>query len=132
MTKDEQYEQYVGAARAMGAEHARNAASWAADGNSDVEERSKVLAMLRDGDPAVWDYLPAQPDLSGQWADSPTPRSLFEEITGLDAHLEATWNVDAYNEVCDAIADAYEEAVSETFEPACEAELMTFCGEVQS
>jgi hypothetical protein len=120
---------WIREAKALGVEHAHNAADWAYDGNSSEAERSKVLAMLKDGDPAAYDYLPQQPNLSGEWADSLTPRSLFERITGLDAHAEATWSIDAYNAVCDALCDAYEAGVSEIFGPACEAALIDFCGQ---
>jgi hypothetical protein len=122
-----QQEQWIKEAKALGETHGRDAASYVYDGNSDVKERQKVLAMLREGDPAVWDYLPQQPNLSGEWADSLTPRSLFIEVTGLDAHAEATYNVDAYGNVCDALCEAYEEGVSETFESTCETELIKFC-----
>jgi hypothetical protein len=121
-------DQWTADARALGIEHATNAASWTYDGNSDIAERTRVLGMLRDGDPAVWDYLPAQPNLSGEWADAPTPRSLFEEITGLDAHAEATYNVEAYALVSGALCNAYEDGVSESFGPACEAALVELCG----
>jgi hypothetical protein len=85
--------------------------------------------MMREGDPAAWDYLPAQPNLSGEWADALTPRSLFEQVTGLDAHAEATYNVEAYDAVCDVLCDAYQDGVSDTFEQACEAALIEFCGD---
>lgn len=110
-------------ARELGEEDARQAASWVADGNVDPEHVRRVLEMLEDGDPAVEQYLPARPDLSGQWADSMSPRDLFEATTGLDAHAESTWCPDAYNDVVTALCDSYEDGVSETFESACEAEL---------
>jgi hypothetical protein len=116
-------------ARKLGTEAAEAAASWTVDGNSDRQERARVLAMLRDGDPDAYDYLPREPNLSGEYADDLTPRSLFEDITGLDAHAEATWSVDAYNAVVDALCDAYDEGVSETFSLACERELIAFCEE---
>jgi hypothetical protein len=51
---------------------------------------------------------------------------LFEQVTGLDAHAEATWSIDAYAEVQDALAHAFEDGVSEALGPACERELTAF------
>jgi hypothetical protein len=110
-------------ARALGVEHAQNAADWAFDGNSDQAERARVLGMMRDGDPAAWDYLPAQPDLSGQWADDLTPDALFERVTGHRPY-------DPMSGIVDQLADAYEDGVSDTFGLACEAALIEFCGRV--
>jgi hypothetical protein len=112
-------------ARALGVEHAQDAASWAFDGNSDRAERARVLDMMRDGDPAAWDYLPAQPNLSGEWADSLTPRSLAAEVIG------PAWEEmeDDEGSLVTALADAYEDGVSEVFGPACEAALVEFCGD---
>jgi hypothetical protein len=36
--------------------------------------------------------------------------------------------VDAYDAVVDALCDAYDEGVQETFSLACERELIAFCG----
>lgn len=103
-----------------GADAARAAASWTADGNTRPEDAARVLAMLRDGDPEADDFLPRRPDLSGEFADDPTPATLAEEITGLDLGAGTDENV----ALIDAIADAFERGVSETFEEACEAELI--------
>jgi len=117
MTLQEQAQ--LAAARVAGIEAARNAASWTTDGTTDVLDASRLLAMLDDGDPAAYDYLPRYPDLSGEWADDPTPLSLAREITGDD---------DPAPDVIDALAEAWEEAVAETFTDACEAELRRFLG----
>jgi hypothetical protein len=106
----------LGAAYDLGALHARNAASWIVDGNSDTRMARKLLRMMEDGDPAAEDYLPARPDLSGQYAGDLTPASLCE-----------MFDVDTSDErVMYAMCDAYEDGVSETFEGACEQELRTF------
>jgi hypothetical protein len=55
-----------------------------------------------------------EPDLSGEWADAPTPDSLYREIIG-EPLLVAN---DAA--VRDEIADAWEAGVSDTFGPECE------------
>jgi hypothetical protein len=110
-------------AYALGVEAAKSAASWTVDGNTKTEFIPAVLEMFEAGDPAVFDYLPAYPDLSGQWADEMTPGRLYEETTGRDAHGDATWNQDAYQEALEELCEAFEAGVSETFEAACEAEL---------
>lgn len=110
-------------AYALGCEHAQSAATWTVDGNTASEHVERIARMFDDGDPALFDYLPPRPDLSGQWADGLTQRSLVEQVTGLSGHAEATWNMDAYDAVCGAICEAYERGVSDTFEQACEAEI---------
>jgi hypothetical protein len=100
-----------------GIQAAKDSASWTVDGNQDVAERARVLAMMRDGDPQAFDYLPSSPDLSGEWADGPTPRSIAVEIAGAEPSPETV----------DVIADAWESGVSDAFESACEAELIKFC-----
>lgn len=110
-------------AYALGAEAARAAASWAADVNVDPVSIARTLDMLDAGDPAANDYLPPMPNLSGEWADAPTPGRLYEEVTGRDAHGDSTWNYDAYQEVLEELCDAWEQGVADTFEQACEAEL---------
>ena len=116
--KHNQWERWEAEAFRLGQEAARAAASWTAD-----DHAARVLAMLEAGDPEAENYLPARPDLSGEWADAPTPRSLFEEVTGLDAHAEATFNQDAYQDVLGQLCEAWERGVAETFEAVCEAEL---------
>jgi hypothetical protein len=114
-------------AYALGVSAALAAASWTVDGNTSPEHIVRVLAMLEDGDPMAYDYLPAYPNLSGEYSDDPTPRSLYEDITGLN-HSEAEADAGLAYEtlvgsVMDAIADAWEAGVSDTFEQACEREL---------
>lgn len=121
---------WTAAARELGCEHARNAASWVTDGNESDDSRRHKLYLIESGDGEDLDeWLPARPNLSGEWADNPTPRSLFEDLTGLDAHAEATWNADAYNALVDELSDAYESGVDETFSEACETELRKWLGD---
>jgi hypothetical protein len=103
-------------AYALGAEHARTAASWIGP----MEHRSarEILSLIEAGDPRADEYLPRRPDLSGEFADDPTPLSIAREITGLDLIGDGT----AVEEI-DAICDAYEQGVSDTFEDACVTEL---------
>lgn len=109
-------EGWTAEARERGADDARAAASWAADGNTDPAAARRVLRMLDDGDPAADDYLPRRPDLSGEFADDLTPDALAEAITGADA-------AEIDSDLIDALASAYEAGVSEAFEDACVAEL---------
>lgn len=107
-----------------GVEAAKAAASWVTDGNTDPENYVRLLKMMDDGDPAADDYLPASPNLSGEWADDLTPKSLYEEITGLD-HAEEEANAflgyeTLVGSVIDALANAFEEGVSDTFTCECE------------
>jgi hypothetical protein len=98
----------------LGAEHARNAASWAVDGRMSHKDIARILAVLEEGDSEdVAEYLPARPNLSGEWADDPTPGSLFRAITGRRPE-------EADDDVVDALCDAYERGVDETFEAECE------------
>lgn len=95
------------------------AASWVADGNTSTEHISRVLEMMDAGDPQAWDYLPAMPNLSGEWADAPTPRSLYHDI--MDAvpgeSAQPEWLSQRIEE---EIADAWEAGISSTFEIECE------------
>lgn len=108
-------------ARELGREAGRAAGSWAAGGNTSAEHARKVLAMLADGDPASESHLPAYPDLSGEWADAPTPRSLVADIMGEGFEEPDDRLVTVESELC----SAWEEGVSETFEGTCVAELRT-------
>jgi hypothetical protein len=106
-------------AREIGREAGKAAGSWAADGNTDPEGARRLVAMLDDGDPAAYDRLPDAPNLSGEWADDPTPLSLARDITGEDYPDP---------ELMDRLAEAFDEGVGETFEQACERELRTAAG----
>jgi hypothetical protein len=107
-------------ARGLGRGCALSAASWTVDGNADLHHARKVLTMLEDGDPAADDYLPRRPNLSGEWADDPTPQSLAEDITGLE---------DIDSDLVDRLAEAWEAGVSDTFESACEKQLRDTIGD---
>lgn len=109
-------------AYALGVEHAKNAASWVIDGNTKREAIPAVLALMDDGDPRADDYLPARPNLSGEWVDDLTPRSLYERIVG-ELPAEGDEGLDfetLHGSTLDRIADAYEAGVLDTFEVECE------------
>jgi len=64
------------AAEEYGRENGRAAASW-----YDVSEENaaRILAGIENGDSAILDTFPG-PDLSGQWADEPNGRQVYESI----------------------------------------------------
>lgn len=101
-------------ARALGEQAARAAATWVTDGNTSEDHYRRLLAMLAAGDPQADDFLPVAPDLSGQWADVPTPLSLARELTGEETPSPA---------VIDALAQQWEDGVDDTYRMACEAQL---------
>lgn len=111
-----QREEWCEQARELGREAGRNAGSWAADGNTSAEHIRKVLTMIEDGDPEADDFLPRKPNLSGEFADDPTPRSVALDIIGEDYEPDDR----------DALCDAWEDGVRETFMDACVAELRGF------
>lgn len=119
----ESYADAIQEAYRMGQQAGRNAASWAADGNTTQEHARKVLRMLADGNPEAWDFLPNHPDLSGEWADDLTPNALAYSL-GVD-HLE---NMDAV----EALSDAWEAGVSDTFGATCEEELRKVWGPTEA
>jgi hypothetical protein len=108
----------------LGAEHARNAASWAiavdgdaiaVDGDGWHERIVQTLRILEEGDSEdVAEYLPARPNLSGEWAGEPSPLSLFRDIVSHEPETSED------HDLMDALADAYERGVDETFEVECE------------
>lgn len=98
-------------AREMGERHALSAASWVTDGNHPREHYVRLLRMMDEGDPALDDYLPARPNLSGEWADGLTPHKLAFEVMGAPGWGEA-------DEV--ALCEAFESGVDATFADECE------------
>lgn len=112
----------------LGREAGERAGEWAADGNTSAESARAVLALMDDGDPRAWDFLPPVPNLSGEWADDPTPRSIFEEVEGRGIDADDPDDIVRV----DGCADAWETGVQETFESACEAALRAVAGDAPS
>ena len=113
---------YLEAAYACGKEAAESAASWAIEvGRCDQYLAQTVLDLIDAGDPRVDEYLPARPNLSGEWADDPTPYSLYREITGDDPYI-VRGDRQSVEALVDAIADEWERGVSDHFEAACQRE----------
>jgi len=116
-------EKYLTEARERGVEAAKAAASWSIDGNMSQEHYRHMVELFESGDSEDLDeYLPAQPNLSGEWAGDPTPVSLYEEITGRAANPDVgglSYETE-HGWLIDKIADAFEEGVSGTFSGECE------------
>ena len=93
------------AARAAGKAAGISAASWVEVSETNA---SAILAGLNDCDPAVYDSL-AFPNLSGEYADAPTPRSLMEDIGLGEDDTRYEW---LESDLC----DAWENASSQAFE----------------
>lgn len=70
---------YERAARKLGAEAGKAAASWYFDGNSSDDAYLVTLQGIEDGDPAIYHDFPSSP-LSGEYADDPTPSSLLDDL----------------------------------------------------
>lgn len=109
--------------REAGAEHGRNAASWYFDGNTPLETYRTVARGILDGDPEVMDTLPNSP-LSGEWADEPTPSSVFRDVLDLDLHAESSfWGPETTSELLDAYEEAFDEAVTSAVMRDCNIQL---------
>jgi hypothetical protein len=96
-----------------GREDGEAAASWVDIPNA--EAARGWLEGLTDGDPEVYDRLPA-PDLSGQWADGRTARE-FAAAAGFDPEADP----DEYQWAEAAAAEAYDLAYMEAVTAAVEA-----------
>jgi len=107
----------LAAARNLGRDAGEAAGSWAADGNTDPAHARRVLALIEDCDPRADAYLPTYPALSGEYADDPVPGMLADEL-----------GIDPEHEIMEAVCDAWEAGVSETYLPACERELRAAAG----
>lgn len=106
-------------AYAAGVAAATAAAGWIADGNTDPAAAARVAAMMDDGDPAADAFMPTRPTLSGEWANDPTPLSVARDVTGDD---------DPDPDTIDAVADAWDAGVADTFGDVCRAELARWIG----
>lgn len=115
MTKESYIEKAIKEAESLGKSHGENAAQWIAQdswggrvaSSRQSEENARAfLKGIEEGDPMIMDSY-ASPNLSGEWADSMTPRSLIEEVTKGEIPLEP--------EDESSICDAYEQAASDGF-----------------
>lgn len=111
-------------ARKLGREAGESAASWAYDGNTGDEWYARTLAGLDEGDPEVLDSFNV-PNLSGEWADSPTPTSLMAELGFDESDPRAEWLTD---ELCTAWEDAAGQAFWWEIERVCRAHVAQIGG----
>lgn len=99
-------EDAIAAARKIGEQNGKNAASWVFDGNTSIETYQTVLSGINEGDPQVYDMF-REPDLSGEYADDYSIQTLGDDI-GIDLNLTITEDIDK-------IGDAYTEAARIAF-----------------
>lgn len=109
----------LAAARRDGKAAGTVAASWVTDGNTSRETYARILRGLEDGDPEILDSLP-WPNLSGEWANDPTPRSLAEDY-GITEERDPSGDLTA--DACDAWEDAAGAAFERALTAACRAAL---------
>ncbi len=93
----------VNAAMELGLEAGRAAATWFGQPDTDW---AAVRSMLDDGDPELFDGVNL-PNLSGEWADGQTPRTLCEDLD-LDPDALDEWDIGT-------LCSAWEEAVSDGY-----------------
>jgi hypothetical protein len=109
---------YVRQARYLGADTAMAAATW-------VEmDESDATSILEDIDPEVLDRYP-EPNLSGGFADDPTPVSLAHDVGANDGDI-AFWGGDLLGPVC----DAWEQGRDEVWNDALQAVALRTLGRI--
>ena len=96
------------AARRDGRAAGIGAASWAYDGNTTRETYARILKGFDDCDGEILDSH-QWPNLSGEWAGDPAPRSLCHNYGVTDER-----DPDGY--LMERIMDAWEDAAREAFE----------------
>lgn len=125
---DKDWKALQDAAQKLGAEAGENAAAFAEQyttgGRTTTEKATyhaeRILEMDEEGDPALWDYIPAV-DLSGQWADGPTSSSILHEIIWEASPVEVVGDEPELTPIeADELVDTYVDAFSE----AAHAEVM--------
>lgn len=94
-------------ARKDGRQAGLAAASWVFDGNTSKRTFERIANGIADGDPEVLDSLRG-PNLSGEYADDPTPRSLAADYDLAEDDPRAEWLIDD-------LATAWEDAASLAF-----------------
>lgn len=63
----------------------------------------KMLLAIVEGDPRMDEFMPRTPDLSGEYADDPTPRTVWKDITGYELDdAETTDEQELVDRVCEA------------------------------
>lgn len=105
----------------LGADAAMAAASWVTMSESDAQ------SILEDVDPEVLDRYP-MPDLSGEWADDPTPASILRDVGGDDGDFEY-WDTPTAR-LRDEVADAWEAGRDAVWHAALEAVTLRTVGRI--
>ncbi len=96
-------------ARDLGTAAGRTGASWVFDGNTADSTYQECVRLDNDGDPEWWDrFGPPNGPLSGEWADSETPRSLATSV-GLEN------STDPDGELLPTLCGEYESAYSDSW-----------------
>jgi hypothetical protein len=110
-------EQLTKAAENLGRDHGANAAEWYAQdafgGRCTRDHKAnaaRVLEMIEDGDPELWDSINL-PNLSGEYSGDLTPRTLAEDL----CHQCRIDHDNVAPEVEDDLCQAYEDGVSTGF-----------------
>lgn len=109
---------HLARARYLGADHAL-----ANVVDHHLMSESDARSILDDVDPEVMDRYP-EPNLSGEWADDPTPASLHYEITGEHVHNDAGSNL------AEQLSDAWEEGRDAVWPYALEATALRVLGDI--
>lgn len=81
-------------------------ASWCFDGNTTDATYRAFLKGYRDGDPMVLDQF-SPPNLSGEWADSPTPQTIAGDY---DLDASRAEDQDRIDMACEAWENAAQDA----------------------
>jgi hypothetical protein len=110
-------------AKSLGATHGAEAASWYWDrtdpGKADYQ---RVLKGIKDGDPEILDTFTHSP-LSGEMADSMTPKLLWEEL-GLTERQIGLYGDDVCTTYEQAFGSSYEDLVAEQCRSYLETEVI--------
>jgi hypothetical protein len=109
---------HIAQARYLGHDAALTAATWVEMTEAEAE------SILTDVDPAVLDRF-CEPNLSGEFADDPTPASLARDVGANDGDI-AFYGID----LLDAIATAWEEGRDEAWSRALDAHALRVLGRV--
>jgi hypothetical protein len=99
-SKEAAYESLFNKAKAIGAEHGKNAATWRFDGNTGQAEYLFVLKGIEEGDPLVMDTS----FLSGEWAGTYDMAELANDL-----------GVSQDSPDFDALCIAYQDAASDGY-----------------
>jgi hypothetical protein len=91
-------------AEGIGRDHGKSAASHLEFRDEDTARR--CIQLDEDGDPEWYEYWGAPAPLSGEFADSMTPKRLLEEM---DLDLDTVTDVEE-QEICDAYENAFVDA----------------------